>query len=176
MIRPLSAFAALTLLAACEVATTGTPGQTAAIDAPAPAAAGQANIVATAEAAGAFGTLITALETADLVGTLSSDGPFTVFAPTDEAFAALPAGALDRLLEPENRAQLVEVLTHHVVPGAVLAGELAGQRQSVGTAAGTTLQIDATRPEVRVGRATVIGADVIATNGVIHVIDAVLLP
>ena len=122
-----------------------------------------------------FSTLVAAVQAAGLVDTLKSDGPFTVFAPTNAAFAKLPAGTVESLLEPENKDQLVSILTYHVVPGAVTSDQLAGQRLSVATVQGDSVHIDA-RNGVKVENATVVAADIIATNGVIHVIDTVLLP
>jgi uncharacterized surface protein with fasciclin (FAS1) repeats len=122
-----------------------------------------------------FSTLVAAVTAADLVDTLKSDGPFTVFAPTNAAFAALPAGTVETLLKPENKDQLVKVLTYHVVPGAVTSDQLVDQRLSVATVQGQTVHIDGTHG-VRVNKSTVTTADIMATNGVIHVIDKVLLP
>ncbi|MEM0950162.1 MAG: fasciclin domain-containing protein [Pseudomonadota bacterium] len=122
-----------------------------------------------------FSTLVAAVQAAGLVDTLKSDGPFTVFAPTNAAFAKLPAGTVETLLQPENKDQLVSILTYHVVPGAVTSDQLAGQRLSVGTVQGSNLHVDA-RNGVKVEDANVVAADIIATNGVIHVIDSVLLP
>ncbi|WP_299284046.1 fasciclin domain-containing protein [uncultured Tateyamaria sp.] len=133
------------------------------------------DIVDTAVAAGSFTTLVAAVQAAGLVDTLKSPGPFTVFAPTDEAFAALPAGTVENLLKPENKDQLTAILTYHVVPGQTLAADLAGQRLSVATVNGANLHIDG-RNGVKVEKANVIQADVLASNGVIHVIDKVLLP
>ena len=124
---------------------------------------------------GSFNTLVAAVTAAGLVDTLKGEGPFTVFAPTDEAFAALPAGTVDNLLLPENKDQLVAILTYHVVPGAVTSDQLAGQRLSVATVNGEDVHIDG-RNGVKVENATVTTADIIASNGVIHVIDTVLLP
>ena len=135
----------------------------------------QSDIVDTAVAAGSFTTLVTAVQTAGLVETLKGPGPFTVFAPTDEAFAALPAGTVEALLQPENKAQLVSILTYHVVPGETFSGDLAGQRLAVATVQGSTVEIDGTSG-VQVDDATVIQADVDASNGVIHVIDKVIMP
>ena len=132
-----------------------------------PAPAAQMDIVDTAVAAGSFNTLVTAVQTAGLVETLKSPGPFTVFAPTDEAFAKLPAGTVENLLKPENKDQLVSILTYHVVAGETYAADLAVQ--------GETVDIDGT-DGVTVDGASVIQADVGATNGVIHVIDEVILP
>jgi uncharacterized surface protein with fasciclin (FAS1) repeats len=147
-------------LAACTEATTSTA---------------QMDIVDTAIANGSFNTLVAAVQAAGLVDTLKGPGPFTVFAPTDAAFDALPEGTVETLLLPENRDQLTAILTYHVVPGAVMSGDIAGQTLSVATVNGAELAIDAT-DGVRVNDATVVTADVSASNGVIHVIDTVLLP
>jgi uncharacterized surface protein with fasciclin (FAS1) repeats len=120
-----------------------------------------------------FSTLVAAVQAAGLVETLSGDGPFTVFAPTDEAFAALPAGVLDALLLPENEAVLTQILTYHVVPGEVTSDQIAAGE--VATVEGQPVTI-ATEGGVTVNGATVTTADVDASNGVIHVIDAVLVP
>lgn len=122
-----------------------------------------------------FSTLVTAVSAAGLVDTLKGDGPFTVFAPTNAAFAALPAGTLENLLKPENKDQLIKILTYHVVPGAVTSEQLAGKRLNVATVQGQTVQIDG-RNGVKVNKSKVTTADIIASNGVIHVIDKVLLP
>lgn len=122
-----------------------------------------------------FGTLVAAVGAAGLVDTLKGDGPFTLFAPTDAAFARLPAGTVESLLQPENRDQLVAVLTYHVVPGAVTSDQLAGQRLDVATVQGGNVHIDGRRG-VRVNNANVTQADIIGSNGVIHRIDRVLLP
>ncbi|WP_372424231.1 fasciclin domain-containing protein [Salinarimonas chemoclinalis] len=134
------------------------------------------DIVDTAVAADDFTTLVAAVEAAGLVETLKGEGPFTVFAPTDAAFAALPEGTVENLLLPENRDQLVAVLTYHVVPGRVMSSDLAGQQVSPETVQGSTLMIDATGSSVMVNTATVVTADVEASNGVIHIIDTVLIP
>ncbi len=133
------------------------------------------DIVDTAMAAGSFNTLAKALAAADLVGTLKGPGPFTVFAPTDEAFAKLPAGTLDNLLKPENKAMLVRVLTYHVVPGTVMAADVA-KVSSAKAVRGDALQINVTGNNVTVDKARVVKTDIVASNGVIHVIDHVLLP
>ena len=137
--------------------------------------AAEMDIVDTAAEAGSFNTLVAAVEAAGLVETLKGDGPFTVFAPTDEAFAALPEGTVASLLEPENRDQLVAVLTYHVIPGRVMSSDIAGQEMMVATVQGSEVDIDAT-DGVTVDDATVTTADIEATNGVIHVIDRVILP
>ena len=140
----------------------------------APAAAAS-DIVDTAIGAGSFNTLVAAVQAADLVDTLKGDGPFTVFAPTDEAFAALPEGTLDDLLKPENKDKLAAILTYHVVSGKVMSGDIAGQTLDVETVQGTTLAVDAT-DGVKINEATVTSADIEDSNGVIHVIDQVVLP
>lgn len=135
----------------------------------------QADIVDTAVAAGQFTTLAAALQAADLVDTLKGEGPFTVFAPTDAAFAALPAGTVESLLKPENRDQLIAVLTYHVVPGRYPAARVAGLDRAT-TVQGGSVDIDASGGAVTVDGARVVAADVAASNGVIHVIDKVLIP
>lgn len=134
-----------------------------------------ADIVEVAVSAGQFTTLVTALEAAELVETLKGDGPFTVFAPTDAAFAALPDGTLAALLEPANRDQLVSILSYHVVAGRITSDQLADEQRSFDTLQGQRLHIDG-KIGVRVNNATVTQADITARNGVIHVIDKVLLP
>lgn len=132
------------------------------------------NIVETAIEAGSFTTLVAAVAAADLVETLSGEGPFTVFAPTDEAFAALPAGTVESLLLPENRDQLIAILTYHVVPGAVMSTDLTDGMTAV-TVQGAEITIDLDNG-VMVNDANVVSADIAATNGVIHVIDKVIMP
>jgi uncharacterized surface protein with fasciclin (FAS1) repeats len=122
-----------------------------------------------------FSTLVAAVQAAGLAETLKGDGPFTVFAPTNAAFAALPAGTVENLLKPENKDQLVKILTYHVVPGAVTSDQLAGKRMDVATVQGQTVHVDG-RKGVKVNKSNVTTADIMASNGVIHVIDAVLLP
>jgi uncharacterized surface protein with fasciclin (FAS1) repeats len=134
------------------------------------------NIVETARAAGNFQTLVTAIEAAELGDTLSGDGPFTVFAPTDAAFQALPPGTLDELLRPENRERLRSVLTYHVVAEELRADDLLGEETTVETVEGSELTVDATGAMVMVNEANVNQPDIEASNGVIHSIDAVLLP
>ena len=141
----------------------------------APAAhAADKDIVDTAVAAGSFTTLAAALGAAGLVDTLKGEGPFTVFAPTDDAFAALPEGTVDDLLKPENKDKLTAILTYHVVPGAVMSGDLTNGMTAT-TVNGATVTI-MTEGGVTVNGANVTAADIAATNGVIHVIDAVILP
>lgn len=141
----------------------------------APAAAQTKDIVDTAVAAGSFKTLAAALGAAGLVDTLKGPGPFTVFAPTDDAFAKLPAGTVENLLKPENKAQLTAILTYHVVPGKVPASAVSGKMTDATTVNGAALKVDGTNG-VKVNNATVVQADIAASNGVIHVIDTVLLP
>ena len=140
----------------------------------APAFAQDMNIVETAVGAGSFTTLVAAVEAAGLVETLSGEGPFTVFAPTDDAFAALPEGTVESLLLPENRDQLVAILTYHVVPGAVMSTDLS-DGMTAATVQGSEITIDLDNG-VMVNEANVVTADIAASNGVIHVIDAVILP
>jgi uncharacterized surface protein with fasciclin (FAS1) repeats len=151
----------------------------AAIALPLLAAAGVANaadIVDTAAGAGSFNTLVAAVKAAGLTETLKGPGPFTVFAPTDEAFAKLPAGTVEKLLQPENKAQLVAILTYHVVPGETMSSDIAGKKLEVATVEGEKVSIDATDGAVMVDNAKVVQADVKADNGVIHVIDTVMMP
>jgi uncharacterized surface protein with fasciclin (FAS1) repeats len=133
------------------------------------------DIVDTAAGNDQFKTLVAAVKAADLVDTLKGDGPFTVFAPTDEAFAKLPDGTVEDLLKPENKDQLVAILTYHVVPGKIMAADIDGESKSVKTVQGDTLAVDAT-DGVKVDDATVVTADIETSNGVIHVIDTVLMP
>ena len=139
-------------------------------------AARAADIVETAAGAGQFNTLVAAAKAAGVVPVLKSKGPFTVFAPTDAAFAALPPGTVDDLLKPKNKAKLAAILKYHVLPGAVKAGDVAGKKLSVKTAEGQAVSVDGTMLGVQVNDAHVVQADVMASNGVIHVIDKVLLP
>jgi uncharacterized surface protein with fasciclin (FAS1) repeats len=132
------------------------------------------DIVDTASEAGSFSTLLAAANAAGLVETLKGDGPLTVFAPTDEAFAALPEGTVDNLLKPENKEQLVAVLTYHVIPGKVMSTDLKDD-MSAATVQGGNVKIDLDNGPM-VNDAKIVTADVSADNGVIHVIDKVLLP
>lgn len=155
--RTLLAFAASTFLAAPALADNHSK-----------------DIVDTAVAAGGFTTLVAAVQAAGLVDTLKGEGPFTVFAPTDDAFAALPAGTVEDLLKPENKDKLTAVLTYHVVPGKVMSGDLAnGMKAASVQGAEVTIM---TEGGVKVDAANVTTADIEASNGVIHVIDAVILP
>jgi uncharacterized surface protein with fasciclin (FAS1) repeats len=134
------------------------------------------DIVDRAIDARAFTTLVAAVSEAGLVETLKGEGPFTVFAPNDAAFAKLPAGTVESLLQPENRDTLTQILTYHVVPGRVMSSDIAGKALDAQTVSGIPLSIDATGGGVMVGGASVTTADVMASNGVIHVIDTVLIP
>jgi transforming growth factor-beta-induced protein len=138
-------------------------------------AAAKMNIVDTAIKAGSFGTLATALEAADLVETLRGKGPYTVFAPTDEAFAKLPAGTVESLLKPENKEQLVAILTYHVLPEAATAADVM-KMKSAKTVNGESVMLKTTDGAVYVNNAKVTKADIACTNGEIHVIDTVLMP
>ena len=138
-------------------------------------AAGHAkDIVDTAAAAGDFGTLLAAAEAAGLVETLKGDGPFTIFAPTDAAFAALPEGTVEELLKPENKEMLASILTYHVIAGKVMSTDLTDDMEAA-TVNGDTVMIDLDNG-IMVDGANVTAADIEATNGVIHVIDAVIMP
>jgi uncharacterized surface protein with fasciclin (FAS1) repeats len=167
--RFVPALALSSLLVAC--------GGTAPAEAPTNTAAtvSQSDIVDTAVAAGDFKTLAAALKAADLIDTLKGPGPFTVFAPTDEAFAKLPAGAVDNLLKPENKAKLREVLTYHVVSGRDGSAQVAtsGTLKSV---EGADLKVTQSGGAVMINGAKVVKADIACSNGVIHVIDTVLMP
>ncbi len=167
-IRPLLLALSLGLAAPLAIAAPGTAATSATSQA-------QSDIVDTAVAAGQFKTLAAALQAAGLVDTLKGAGPFTVFAPTDAAFAALPAGTLENLLKPENKDQLVAVLSYHVLPGRYGATQVAGMSEAR-TVNGENLDIAATDGVVTVHGARVVSADVNASNGVIHVIDQVLIP
>ena len=156
-----------TLLTATAVATTLALGSI---------SAKAADIVDTAVAAGSFKTLVTAVQAAGLVDTLKGKGPFTVFAPTDAAFAKLPAGTVEDLLKPENKEKLVAVLTYHVVPGKVMAADIAGKETMAKTVQGSEAKIVANDSGVMIDGAKVVTADVAADNGIIHVIDNVILP
>ncbi|MEG3170290.1 fasciclin domain-containing protein [Sphingomonas sp. LB3N6] len=133
------------------------------------------DIVDTAVAAGSFTTFVAAVGAAGLVDTLKGAGPFTVFAPSDAAFAALPGGTVDDLVKPENKDKLTKILLLHVLPGTVMAADVTGKVLDPATAGGATVHVDGT-DGVTVNGAKVVTADIACTNGVIHVIDTVLLP
>ncbi len=139
------------------------------------ARAGKQDIVDTAVANGQFKTLAAALNAAGLVNTLKGPGPFTVFAPTDDAFAKLPPGTLDDLLKPENKGKLTAILTYHVVPGAVTSRQVTNLKEAK-TVNGSMLQVSTRAGKVMINNADVVKPDIETSNGVIHVIDAVLLP
>ena len=143
--------------------------------APRSAEAQAKDIVDVAVEAGSFNTLAAALTAADLVDVLKGEGPFTVFAPTDEAFAKLPEGTVEELLKPENKAQLAAILTYHVVPGKVMASEVVTLSSAV-TVNGQSVTITVDDSGVKVDNANVIQTDIEASNGLIHVIDSVILP
>jgi|NOAtaT_7_FD_contig_51_1028417_length_678_multi_8_in_0_out_0_1 uncharacterized surface protein with fasciclin (FAS1) repeats len=166
---------ALFLLAALTVPVAGFASEKSKTAASTPAAT--KDVVDTAVAAGDFKTLAQALTAAGLVDTLKGAGPFTVFAPTDAAFAKLPKGTLEDLLKPENKQKLTAILTYHVVPGTVKAADvLKLDGKSAKTVEGSDLSISVKGKTVKVGEATVTKTDITASNGVIHVIDAVVLP
>lgn len=158
------------MLVCAAVAAAGFISQWALADAAAPK-----DIVTTAVQAGSFKTLATALQAGGLVETLQGPGPFTVFAPTDEAFAKLPAGTLENLLKPENKAQLVAILTYHVVPGKVMAADVVKVKEAA-TVNGKKVPVVVANGKVKVAGANVVKTDIACSNGVIHVIDAVILP
>ncbi|GAL16401.1 secreted and surface protein containing fasciclin-like repeats [Vibrio astriarenae] len=133
------------------------------------------DIVDTAVENGSFTTLVAAVQAADLVDTLKGEGPFTVLAPTDEAFAALPDGTVEMLLMPENKDKLIAVLTYHVLPGKAMAADVV-QLSSATTVQGQDVMIKVMGEDVMINDANVVAADVMASNGVIHVIDRVILP
>jgi uncharacterized surface protein with fasciclin (FAS1) repeats len=163
VVRRLVSFVAAALLLTLSTATYANPK---------PA---KQDIVDTAVAAGSFKTLVAALKAAGLVDTLKGKGPFTVFAPTDDAFAKLPAGTVDELLKPENKQKLIAILTYHVVAGKVTAAQ-AMKLNSAKTVNGESLNISADGGTVKINDATVMKADIMCSNGVIHVIDTVLMP
>jgi uncharacterized surface protein with fasciclin (FAS1) repeats len=159
---------ALSALAAFTIAVAGTQVRA---DQSAPR-----DIVDTAVAAGTFKTLAAALQAADLVGTLKGTGPFTVFAPTDAAFAKLPAGTVEDLLKPENKAKLQRILTYHVVPGRIMAADVVKLTSAKAVSGDTIPVMVHNGTSVMVDNATVTTTDIAASNGVIHVIDADILP
>ena len=163
-----------TVEATAEAAAEATATETAAEEAAAEPAAPTADIVDTAVGAGTFGTLVAAVQAAGLVDTLKGEGPFTVFAPTDEAFAALPAGTLEQLLA-DPQGQLSKILLYHVVPGKVMAADVEDGMEAA-TVQGSPVKFMVADGKVMINDATVITADIEATNGVIHVIDKVILP
>jgi len=171
----LTSIAISLVLAAAPVAVQTAPAKPAAKPATATATTAKSTIVETAVAAGSFKTLVAAVQAAGLVETLNGAGPFTVFAPTDEAFAKLPAGTLEMLLKPENKAKLAAILTYHVVPGAVKAADVV-KLKTAGTVNGQRVDIKVDGAKVTVDGAAVTATDIACSNGVIHVIDTVILP
>ncbi|QDU29669.1 Immunogenic protein MPT70 precursor [Anatilimnocola aggregata] len=159
-------FAGLFSLALLATATLATAAE--------PTAAAQKDIVDTAVAAGSFKTLAAALKAGGLIDTLKGSGPFTVFAPTDEAFAKLPKGTVESLLKPENKDKLVAILTYHVVPGKVMAADVVKVKEAK-TVQGQAVMVNAANG-VKINDATVVKADIACSNGVIHVVDTVLMP
>ena len=162
--------------AAAQAAGFQTIGYHAASTTAKPARAASGDIIDVAVGAGSFKTLAAALTAAGLVDTLKTAGPFTVFAPTDAAFAKLPAGTVENLLKPENRAQLISILTYHVVPGKITSNQLLDKVTPATTVQGRKATIDGRNGRVTVNGVAVTAADVGASNGVIHVIDTVLMP
>lgn len=138
-------------------------------------AAVKKDIVDTAVGAGSFNTLVAAVKAAELVDTLKSEGPFTVFAPTDAAFAKLPAGTVESLVKPENKAKLTAILTYHVVPGKLMAADVVKMKE-IKTVQGQSLKVEVKDGKAYVDGALIAATDVGASNGVIHVIDSVVLP
>ena len=170
----LTSIAISLVLAAAPITMQAAPAKPAAKPTTATATA-KSTIVETAVAAGSFKTLVAAVQAAGLVETLNGTGPFTVFAPTDEAFAKLPAGTLEMLLKPENKAKLAAILTYHVVPGAVKAADVV-KLKNAGTVNGQRVDIKVDGAKVQVDGANVVTTDIACSNGVIHVIDTVILP
>jgi uncharacterized surface protein with fasciclin (FAS1) repeats len=170
-------FAAACAPAAEETAEAPAPAAPAVTEpTPAPAATAQQDIVDTAVGAGSFSTLVAAVQAAGLEQTLRGPGPFTVFAPTDAAFAALPAGTVDDLLKPENKDKLTAILTYHVLPSEVMSTAIGTQTLEPATVQGATVKVVGSADGVTVNDAKVVTADVDASNGVIHVIDKVIMP
>ena len=157
-----------------SAASATTPAETS-TPTPTPSAEAEQDIVALASATPDLSTLVSAVQAADLVETLQGDGPFTVFAPTNDAFTAVGQDTLDTLLAPEGKEQLTDILTYHVVPGELTAADLE-DGQELTTVQGGKLQVSIEGEEVRIGDATVAMPDVEASNGVVHVIDGVLMP
>jgi uncharacterized surface protein with fasciclin (FAS1) repeats len=153
-----------------------TAAGTASPDTASPSAAGSENIVELASTNGSFKTLTKAIEAAGLTETLSGKGPYTVFAPSDEAFAALPEGAVEELLKPENKDKLVQLLSYHVVPGEVSSSQITPGEVKTVEGAPITVEVDKSTSEVKVNNAKVTQPDIEASNGVIHAIDKVILP
>ena len=177
MLLPIAAFALLGAACSGETApVTPAPAPLAEAPAPAPVPVAAKDIVDTAIAAGSFNTLVAAVQAAGLETTLRGPGPFTVFAPTDAAFAALPAGTVEDLLKPENKAKLVAILTYHVLPSEVMSSAIGMQTLEPATVEGANVKVVGSSTGVMVNDAKVVTADIDASNGVIHVIDKVIMP
>lgn len=177
MLLPIAAFAILGVACSPETApATPAPAPMAEAPAPTPAPVEAKDIVDTAIANGSFKTLVAAVQAAGLEATLRGAGPFTVFAPTDAAFAALPAGTVESLLKPENKDKLVAILTYHVLPDEVVSSAIGMQTLEPATVQGATVKVVGSAESVMVNGAKVVTADVDASNGVIHVIDKVIMP
>jgi len=178
MALPLVALTAALAFAACSPAAEApAPAPAPVVEAaPVPAPVVAKDIVDTAVGAGSFNTLVAAVQAADLEVTLRGPGPFTVFAPTDAAFAALPAGTVENLLKPENKSQLAAILTYHVLPGKVMAADIGTATLEPATVQGKMVKVVGGADGVTVNDAKVTAADIEASNGVIHVIDKVLMP
>lgn len=174
---PLTLLIALCLSAPAYPQCGGCPSTaaTSGCDATAATSKSQGDIVDVAVKAGSFKTLVAAVKAAGLVETLKGDGPFTVFAPTDDAFAKLPAGTVESLLEPENRDKLIAILTYHVVPGSIDASQVV-KMKSGKTVNGQSFSINAKDGVVMVDNARIVKTDIATRNGTIHVIDSVLIP
>ena len=177
MLLPIAAIAMLASACSGETAPAApAPAPVAEMPAPAPAPVEAKDIVDTAVAAGSFTTLVAAVQAAGLESTLRGTGPFTVFAPTDAAFAALPAGTVEDLLKPENKDKLAAILAYHVLPGEVMSSAIGTQTLTPATVQGATVKVVGSADGVMVNDAKVVTADVDASNGVIHVIDKVIMP
>ncbi len=173
---PAAAIFAGALLISPLAAQTPAPAPSASPTATAPATAKE-DLVGLLKAAGNFKTFLKAIETADLTGTLQKPGPLTVFAPTDTAFSKMPAGALDELLKPENKAKLVKILSYHLAAGKFTGADLA-KADEVKTLEGTEIDVEASTDgkTIEVDDAKILGSDIVATNGVLHAVDGVLQP
>ncbi len=162
-------------IAACGGQAQEPPATPDSASADSPPAEPSSDILQTAAAAGSFSTLVAAIKAAGLEETLSGPGPFTVFAPTDDAFAKLPAGTVENLLKPENKAKLIAVLTYHVVPGKLLAKDVVTSTK-LKSVQGQELSVVVDGSQVSIDGAKVVKTDIAASNGVIHVLDSVVLP
>lgn len=175
LLAAIAGVSALALVAACQPAPAPVEEAPAPVEAAEPVAPALVDIVDTAAAAGSFTKLIAAAQAAGIVDALKGPGPITVFAPNDEAFAKIPAADLEGLLKPESKDKLAAILKHHVIQGAVASSAITGPME-VDTLNADKLKIELVDGKVVVGGATVVGADVQASNGVIHVVDTVIIP